>query len=280
MLETGKQHKIVTNLTDDKFSEVDCHRYSLQIVLNGEYFAFSINNKQGKLLRVVEICLDNNDWVNSIYFALQEFPSLDNQYKSVTVKYQSFKHTFIPEEFYSEETKKSFLHLNCGIEPNEIILSDHLTLHKTHLAYLVPEQIYVTLKDWFPNAEFSHSATPFIQHLFDISETSKTEVYCNVNISNFELVVFKKGKLELYNHFQFTNEEDFIYYLLYAYEQLLLNTETIPTYFTGKVANPSPIFDVTYRYLRNVAMLPFQISTLQGELIEDYNCTEFYNILV
>lgn len=280
MLETGKQYKVVTNITDDKFSEKETDRYSLQIVLNREYFAFSINNKQGKLLKIVEINLDDLDWEDAIHFALQEFPYLHEKYLNTAVKYQSYKHTFIPENFFNEETERQFLHINCGLEDGGMILRDHLRQQESYLSYIVPEKAYTTLKDWFPNATFQHSATPFIEHLYDQITNNETGVFCNVNISNFELVVFKQGKLEFYNHFPFKNEEDLIYYLMFTYEQLSLNPEKTPMYFTGKVAQESPIFETAYKYIRNVEMLPFQIATLQGQLIEEYNCSEFYTVLV
>lgn len=282
MQETGSnRYSIVTDIIDNKFSEDNTSRYQLQIVLNHEYFAFSISTKQGKLLRVVEIVIDHIDWEDTIHYALKAFPFLYQPFLSTNIKFQSFKHSIIPSELFDENAVLDTLNFIAGKDENkEFILHDHLIEQNSHLSYSIPESIYSTIKEWFPKADMSHSASPFISHLYDIQDSSTTQVYCNVNISNFELIVFRKGKLLFYNHFPFTNEDDLLYYLLFTYEQLSLNPEKIPLYFIGKVSLDSPIYELAYKYVYSIEIMPFHITSLQGELLEEYIPSEFYNVLV
>ena len=50
---------------------------------------------------------------------------------------------------------------------------------------------------------------------------------------HFEIIVIANKKLQLYNTFQFTSKEDFIYYVLFTAEQLKLNPEKFELLLLG-----------------------------------------------
>ena len=68
------------------------------------------------------------------------------------------------------------------------------------------------------------------------------------------LVCNEKG-LQLFNTFKHQSAEDFIYYTLFVYEQLELNPDEIDCCLLGEIDKPSGIYDLTYKYIRNIRFI-------------------------
>ena len=61
--------------------------------------------------------------------------------------------------------------------------------------------------------------------------------------------------MQFSNSFEFETKEDFIYYILFTFEQLNLDVEKVKLYFTGDIELESEIYNSTYQYIRNVFFL-------------------------
>ena len=59
----------------------------------------------------------------------------------------------------------------------------------------------------------------------------------------------------LYNSFEYSSKEDFIYYILFAAEQLELNPEKFELQLLGHISKDDPLFKIAYKYIRNVSLL-------------------------
>jgi hypothetical protein len=59
----------------------------------------------------------------------------------------------------------------------------------------------------------------------------------------------------LFNTFDYKSPEDFIYYILFAAEQLQLNPEYFQLELLGKIAENDALYNIAYQYIRNVTLL-------------------------
>mgnify|MGYP000967435394 CR=1 FL=1 len=73
--------------------------------------------------------------------------------------------------------------------------------------------------------------------------------------NKFEIIVVQNQKLLLFNSFDFVTKEDFIYYLLFTTEQLNLNPENFKVQLLGVISEDSELFEIAYKYVRNVSIL-------------------------
>jgi len=80
-----------------------------------------------------------------------------------------------------------------------------------------------------------------------------TTLFVNVREKSFELMASNGKQLLIYNIFQYDTPEDFIYYLLFAAEQLHLNPELNPLMLSGNIQKDSPLFNMIYQYFRQVS---------------------------
>ena len=58
-------------------------------------------------------------------------------------------------------------------------------------------------------------------------------LFVNVNTSYFELIILESNSLTFYNRFEYSNKEDFIYFILFTIEQLDLNVQKINSTFNN-----------------------------------------------
>ena len=84
-----------------------------------------------------------------------------------------------------------------------------------------------------------------------------------------EVTVISNRKLLLYNSFFFTTKEDFIYYLLFTFEQLELDTETTKLKLFGAIEEEDSIYKICFEYVKNISIFVPSISSYPMDLNKD-----------
>ena len=112
------------------------------------------------------------------------------------------------------------------------------------------------LIDQFGAFEYRHYSTVLVEKLLnDYTKNDSVSFFINVATTHFEIIVSKDKKLLLYNTFTYKTSEDFIYYILFAVEQLKLNVEDISVVLLGEIKKQDALFKIVYKYIRNVSFL-------------------------
>ena len=99
-----------------------------------------------------------------------------------------------------------------------------------------------------------HSSTVLIKKLIKdfFDRNAETRAFVNVKNNSYELIIINNDKLIFHNYFNFKTKEDFIYFILFTFEQLNIDNESIPLYFMGFIEEKSPIVELCARYVRNI----------------------------
>lgn len=87
----------------------------------------------------------------------------------------------------------------------------------------------------------------------------------------FDLMILENKKLIFSNSFSYTTKEDFIYYILFTAEQLLLNTEEFELYFMGEIKAESEIYTIAYTYIKNIFFLESKNSIFKDLEIDNHS---------
>ena len=69
-----------------------------------------------------------------------------------------------------------------------------------------------------------------------------------------DIIVLDNKKLIYFNSFTYETKEDFIYFLLFALEQLELDPATVRVRLFGAIEEGDPYYDMCYRYIQNVSL--------------------------
>jgi hypothetical protein len=182
-----------------------------------------------------------------------------NHFKKVFVNYANTLSTLVPKVFFDSNKKNLYLENTVKIFPSDFISHDELSTMDAVLVYIPFINVNNFLFSKFGSFEYQHASSLLIDSLLNSKTFPKNKEAVTVNVysSHFEAIVWNGKELIFYNSFSFKTADDFIYYLLFIYEQLGLDTDTVQTYCMGEIEKESALFKIAYQYIRHVSFLHF-----------------------
>ena len=175
-------------------------------------------------------------------------------FASVEVIVVTNTYTLVPDALFDTEHAASLHALNHPMEDADELSWERLDAQDIYLIYSWPKAWKQVLESQFPQISIQHYSFILAKGLLPNS-LGKTAVYVHVQDFREDIVVIADGKFLLFNSFNFQSSEDFIYYILLAYDRLSLSRETIPLKLLGEVEVGSALFDSCYKYIRDVDFL-------------------------
>ncbi|WP_452219335.1 DUF3822 family protein [Lacinutrix undariae] len=183
--------------------------------------------------------------------ALDDNPIFKTDFDDVTIIYQNELSNLVPKELFNENNCADYLKFNAKILKSDFISFDILKTEDTVNVYVPLVNINNFIFERFGEFEYKHASTVFIDTT--LQNTSETpSIHINVNANTFEILVTENSKILLYNTFEYTTKEDFIYYILFTVEQLKLDPETVKLLLSGQLLKDDTLYNIAYKYIRHV----------------------------
>lgn len=286
MLTQAKPH---ISRIDKSFKEDYSRNFQLTIQLSLGGFSFSIFSPEKqrfvgletyhfnhladelKLAAMLDEIVMNRAWI--------AYP-----YQSVTVIVDNTSFALVPAALYDDKDKGTFLAFNQPYKDNCRIATDKLKNADAVNVYYLSNTLAAKIKDLWANARIVHLSTVLLESLLigNKHQNIDSKVFVNVRKNVFDMVVIRNQKLLFYNTFKFSTKEDFIYFLLFAMEQLRLNPEKIELIFSGLIEKSAEIYAISERYIRTVSLVErnknFDYSYVLDELPWHHNSL-LYNVM-
>ena len=180
---------------------------------------------------------------------------LQKDFLSVLVIHQNNLFSLVPDQYFSEDILSEYLNFNIKTLATDFIAYDDIESINAKNVYVPYVNINNYLFQNFGAFEYKHHLTVLIEKLISANNTADKKVFVNVSKENYDIVVLENKQLQFSNSFNFQTKEDFIYYILFTFEQLKLDVEKIAVFFTGNIEPESEIYKITYQYIRNVSFL-------------------------
>ena len=235
--------KIMTKIQAIEFSEENCHLYSLSIAITKENFLIYIFYKS-KLIYFSKIKLLEKNY-NDI--TTNHILKLD--FKKTEIIIFGYPHTIVPSEFFDE--KNASLLLSTNAELLDVIKFHKIPEISAIAIYSLQEELDDLLNLLFPETIPEVIQSRFISEFFKKSGNDEiAHVYISFEI--IHICIFSKGKLILTNSYDYKNNEDILYYILFAFEQLKLDPSEIKTRLYGDIAKNNHKFKLLYKYIRDI----------------------------
>ena len=174
-----------------------------------------------------------------------------NDFKSVKIIIDNNLNTFVPKEYYQKELESDYLSM-LNIKSETQTMSD-LISNDIYNIYPVSSDIDNVLR-MSDKIKVYHASSIKVDSLVkEFSERIQgTRAFVNVKNNSYELTIINDTKLIFHNYFNFNTKEDFLYFILFTFEQLKIDNETIPLYFMGLIEEKSVIVELCSRYIRNI----------------------------
>lgn len=238
----------------------DIKELSIQINLNGLSFCI-LNRTANEIEFLKTIDFEQKQMpdavLNHLKTELSNNTVFSEDFNEVLVIHQNELSSLVPEELFNADNKADYLKFNSKILRNDFITEDNIAINKSVNVYVPYVNINNYIFETFGEFVYKHSSSILIDALIQNPELTSEEpiVYVNVNKNTIELLVLENGKLQLFNVFEYHSKEDFIYYVLFVFEQLKLDVETTHILLSGNIVIGDDNFVMLYLYIRNVTFI-------------------------
>ena len=230
----------------------DNYILTIQHSLDGLSFVI-FNTEEQKFLSLKHYHLyEKNIPLEDLIAELQEKEQWNiNEFKNVKIIIDNNLNTFVPKEYYQKEQENNYLtllNINNDAPTNADCLSNDI-----YNIYPTSSDIDNVLK-MSDKIKLYHASSIKVESLVkEFSERIQgTRAFVNVKNNSYELTIINDTKLIFHNYFNFNTKEDFLYFILFTFEQLKIDNETIPLYFMGLIEEKSVIVELCSRYIRNI----------------------------
>ncbi|MEE9350058.1 MAG: DUF3822 family protein [Flavobacteriaceae bacterium] len=240
--------------------DIENKQLSIQLSLDG--FSFCITNtglNKIILFRKYDF-LDRNPstttLLSNIKAIFNEETLLHLNYSKVLVIHVNNLSAFIPKPLFDEKNIQNYIKFN-----NKIFDSDYFTyddIKNQDMVSVFAPYINVNnfLIDQYGGFEYKHFSSVLVENLLQKHTVSNANaLFIHVQKKHFEVIVTNHKKLILYNTFSYKTKEDFMYYILFVIEQLQLDVETIRLQLIGLIKEGDELYNIAYKYIRNISFL-------------------------
>jgi len=240
----------ILNKTDESFDAKDLLKYDLTFETGDKTFGYSLLDvEKNKFIALGYFRNHLADVVNSLSW-------LGGQFHAVKGIIGNSRFTLIPEALFMENEKESYFNFLHEKEAGETVLSDRLRHLEIYTVYSISGHCRKEIDKVFPKATLCHISSVLIGNIWmNVKNMTGRKVFLNLREGQFDLLVFEGKQLKYCNAFHYLTPEDIAYYVIFVFEQLNLNPEETCLALLGNVDKFSPVYDLLFRYIRNIEFI-------------------------
>jgi len=273
----------------DISEELSCN-YILSIQLSEEWFSYCILDKNtNRYIALSSYSLvekkskkqkEKNEG-SYIEKLTSSFEWLKNPFKKVCIIYVNQRSEIVPSLLFDPSHKKEYLDFVVSSKDDETVYYDSLPKLNLYNVYSLPGTLEKQLKSIFMNCTIMHYSSTLLTNVFFklVEKSVKTQLFLNVQLGTFDLIVSKGGELAYFNTFRLLSDDDLLYYLFYVIEQLKLDTNEVSVQLMGEVETGSVIHKNISKYIRDVAFIKRNVDFKYIDVFDDIPQHFFYNLL-
>jgi hypothetical protein len=233
---------------------------SIQLSLNG--FSFCVLDKTYGLIQKLvhypfkEPASGPEDLLKRTQEFFDKEKILQHKYGSVNVTHVNELSSLVPKAFFDESKLKDYIRYSSKTFDNDYIVWDEIENHDLINVYIPFVNINNFLLERFGSFEYKHFSTVLITNLLSTYRFSEhPHLFVHLDKNRMYVVGISNNKLQLYNSFPFNTREDFLYYLLFAAEQLGMDPESFELVLSGDIDKNSELYDIAYTYVRKIGLI-------------------------
>ena len=230
---------------------------SIQVSLDG--FSFYAQDKHtGDYEQIVAHTVENagspDKVLRKIKQALDDHARIFKTFNSIDVVYCNELFTIVPSAFFDPERLTEYLKYNTKILSTDFIVYDEIKPFDLVVIYIPFANINNYLFDRFGSFSYHHHMTVFIEKVLNDATTMQKQAVVNLGQENFDIVAHEGKKMLLANSFSYENAEDFLYHILFCYEQLNFDPNRDTLVIKGQLDKNGPLYQLTHTYIRHITL--------------------------
>ncbi len=270
-------------VVDDTFDPGITLSYFLSIQINLDGFSFCILDPvKNKYIQIQHISFNQQQKIEEqINQCFREVDKLNLPYKKTLILIPSNQATLVPSALFDTGNYSDWLTFSNNLNDRTVLLYNKIKMADAFNVFTVPEKIFSIMKRQFPDPWFFQQYTPIIESNLATSMTNfkDTLLYINIEKKFFDLLAFKNNNLKLCNSFKMKSDNDFIYFTLFAFEQLKLSPAETNIVVGGNHPDFHNLTDHLKQYIKNVNYNNIPRHFQYSHLFRNINNHAYYNML-
>ncbi len=198
----------------------------LSIGLRPDGFVFSVLDAENfKYLRLEDYEHSSDDYDDQFLVDLKQFLVDNNLYKApfkqVHVSLFTPSLLLIPADICLENETENTFRFFAGLQEDHLIRSDKLNNLDAYGIYDFHKEIKNFLDESFDSYRLRHQGNALIESTLAATQLENwdADIVLHLKRSIFEVILLEKGKVSLYQSFEYRTLDDLLYYLFYVLEQ-------------------------------------------------------------
>jgi hypothetical protein len=243
----------------------------LSMLVGHHSFMYAVSTDNFK--NIVELCHVEitrfinpaDDLTDKISFLVHNYLLHQKKFEKVNIAFLNSEFTMVPEAFAANREMKPLLKFATGAEQVKRSLQHHLK--NFNFCFTIEQDLISYFEKTFPNVSIRHLGAVSILLFFSQHSLVNSNLYLNIGDGYIELAAKEKTELLFYNVFNFENNEDILYYLLFMMEQFQLNPIYTRLVISGQRSLSDDLIKNIKKYIRQVSFSVTDPSVqLKGEL--------------
>jgi hypothetical protein len=264
----------ILNKSDESFDPARVPGCDLLFEAGERTFGYSIRDAERN--RFVALGYFRNPAADVV----KAFPWLAGPFRKTSGIIANTRFTLIPEALFAENEKDHYFNFLHEREPGDAVASDRLEHLGLFSVYGISGTMNKELDQAFPGATLNHVSTVLIRNIWmHVKNRPGSRVFLNLREGQFDLLAFEGNQLKYCNAFHFLTAEDIAYYIIFVFEQLNLNPEEINLSLLGNIDKFSPVFELLFRYIRNIDFLGRKEDSGYSYFFNDVPAHLYYTLL-
>jgi len=245
---------------------IDENILSIQVSLDGFSF-YGLDKVTGKRVNLIDLHTDDTSTPDKILLKLQKVFDHNeeylNRFSNLQVVYSNELFTVVPQSLFDPDHITDYLKYSTKILSTDFIVYDEIEAYDLIVVYIPFANINNFFFDHFGSFSYHHSISLFVKHVLNTALTDDTGITVQLHDRNFDLIAHKGKKLILVNSFNFQNAEDFVYHILFCYEQLNLDPNEHKLTLIGIIDVKSDFIELAKKYIRTIVIEEESISIIE-----------------
>ncbi len=159
----------------------------------------------------------------------------------------------IPDDFFDAMLLHTYLELYPNNLDNTEIRSFFHSKRKYHSIFRIETEFVDWSRKAYPNKEIKvlHQSDAFLEGALQENHEGNN-IFVYVESKYMNMTILQNDNLLLHNRYYYQSPQDFVYFILFAIDELQLDAETCQVKLYGEISKDSGIYNLLQKYVLNV----------------------------
>ncbi|MBP8753555.1 MAG: DUF3822 family protein [Chitinophagales bacterium] len=232
---------------------------SLFFEIDYTHFSYCIYNASSGEISVIKKIVFNQQ--SEMQFDFEKFQIAVNKEDTLHCPYHE-QHaaiawspfTVVPAQLFDSNNVNKYLDFICNDDVDSASNFEFAESLDMYIVFTLHHKLRYFFEKVQPKVIWHHAILPFMfSNKTIVESTDSDQVFLDVKDGYYFLTLFRNTKLVFINRFNFSNADDFMYYLLLACEQKSFDRNTLKLNISGELIQDSLIYKEIYKFFMHIS---------------------------